>query len=151
MGEGGRRRGAKELMREKPIVLCPRDGLSYAHPRSMFPCLLDADADAVTPIPGDGFGADMLECGLSEAVNSGFLVGELELVAECTALHHLKIPCRVSVLDRMQYHPMGEAEVAALAQGVERFVLRPDRKGVSQSALPDQRYEALINLQGEPI
>jgi hypothetical protein len=63
---------------------------------------LDPDADAVTKVPGDGFGPDVLERGLSEAIETDLLIGELELVAERTALHHLQKPCRVSLLDRMQ-------------------------------------------------
>jgi len=75
----------------------------------------------------------MLECGLFEAIKTDLLFGELELVAERTALHHLKIPCRVSLLDMMEQHLTGEPEVSALAQGVERFVLRPDLETLSQS------------------
>ena len=46
----------------------------------------------------------MLERGLFEAINTDLLFDELELVAERTALHHLKKPCRVSLLDRMKQH-----------------------------------------------
>ncbi len=46
----------------------------------------------------------MLERGLSEAIKIDLLFGELELVAECTALHHLKKPYRVSLLD-IQHAP----------------------------------------------
>jgi hypothetical protein len=64
---------------------------------------LDPDADTVTHIPGDGFGPDMLEGGLSEAIKTDLLFGELELVVERTALHHLKKPCRVSLLDLLTF------------------------------------------------
>lgn len=82
----------------------------------------------------------MLECGLSEAIKTDLLFSELELVTERTALHHLKKPCSVSLLDMMQQHLAGEAEVGALAQGVERFVFRPDLEGVSQPALPNKLH-----------
>jgi len=59
-----------------------------------------------------------LERGLSEAIKSDLLFGELELVAERIALHHLKKPCRVSQFDMMKQHLAGEAEVSALAQGL---------------------------------
>lgn len=78
----------------------------------------------------------MLERGLSEAIKTDLLFGELELVAERTALHHLKKPCSISLLDMMKQHLAGEAEVSALAQGVERFVLRPDLEALSQPASP---------------
>ncbi len=57
----------------------------------------------------------MLEGGLSEAIKPDLLFGKLELVAERTALHHLKKPCGVSLLDMMKQHFAGEAEVSALA------------------------------------
>jgi hypothetical protein len=38
----------------------------------------------------------MLKRGLSEAIKTNLLVGELELVAERIAQHHLQKPCRVS-------------------------------------------------------
>ncbi len=82
----------------------------------------------------------MLERGLSEAIKTDLLFGELELVAERIALHHLKKPCSVSLLDMMKQHLTGEAEVAALAQGVERFVLRPYLEALSQPALPDKLH-----------
>jgi len=44
----------------------------------------------------------MLERGLSEAIKTDLLFDELELVAERTALHHLKKSCRVSLLDRIR-------------------------------------------------
>ena len=93
----------------------------------------------------------MLERGLSEAIKTDLLFGELELVAKRAALHHLKKPCRVSLLDMMKQDLAGEAEVAALAQGVERFVLRPDLEALSQPALPDKLHEAQASLLGEPI
>ncbi len=68
----------------------------------------------------------MLKRGLPKTIKTDLLFGELELVAERTALHHLKKSCRVSLLDRMKQHLTGEAEVTALAQWFERFVLRPD-------------------------
>ncbi len=46
----------------------------------------------------------MLERGLSEAIKTDLLFVELELVAERTVLHHLKKPCRVSLLDMMKQH-----------------------------------------------
>src|SRR5579871_2572347 len=95
---------------------------------------LDPDANAVTKIPGNRFGPDIVVRGLSEAIQPDLLVGELEPAAERAALHHLQIACRVSLLDRMQQHLAGEAEVAALTQGVERFVLRPDGERLSQPA-----------------
>ena len=52
------------------------DGLAFSHPQHS----LDPDADSVTKIPGDGFGPDMLERGLSEAIKTDLLFGELELV-----------------------------------------------------------------------
>ena len=61
----------------------------------------------------------MLERGLFEAIKPDLLFGELELVAERTAPHHLKKPCRVSLLDMMKQHLTGEAEVSALAHAVE--------------------------------
>lgn len=82
----------------------------------------------------------MLERGLSEAIKTDLLFGELELEVECAALHHLEKPCRVSLLDRMKQYFTGEAKVAALAQGVERFVLRPDLEALSQPALLEQRH-----------
>ena len=93
----------------------------------------------------------MLERGLFEAIKPGLLFGELELVAERTALHHLQKACRVSLLDRMKQHLTGEAEVSALAQGVDRFVLRPDLEALSQSVLPDKLHESHSNLLGKPI
>ena len=78
----------------------------------------------------------MLERGLSEAIKTDLLFGELELVAERTAPHHRKKPCSVSLLDMMEQHLTGEAEVSAIAQGVERFVLRPDLEALSQPASP---------------
>ena len=57
----------------------------------------------------------MLERGLPEAIKTDLLFGELELRAERTALHHLKIPCSVSLLDMMKQHFAGEAEVSTLA------------------------------------
>ena len=80
----------------------------------------------------------MLERDLSESIKTDLLFGELELVAECTALHHLKKPCSVSLLNMMKQHLAGEAEVSALAQGVDRFVLRPDLEALSQPALADK-------------
>ena len=62
-----------------------------------------------------------MERRLSETIKTDLLFGELELVIERTALHHLKKPCRVSLLDRMKQHLAGEAEVSALTQGVERL------------------------------
>ena len=73
---------------------------------------LDPDADSVTKIPGDGFGPDMLERGLSEAIKTDLLFGELELVAERIAPRHLKKPCSVSLLDMMKTHLTSEAEAA---------------------------------------
>ena len=93
----------------------------------------------------------MLERGLSEAIKTDLLLGELELVAERTALHHLKKPCRVSLLDMMKQHLAGEAEVSALAQGVERFVLRPDLEALSQPASPYKLHVAQTSLLSEPI
>ena len=78
----------------------------------------------------------MLERGLSEAIKTYLLFGELELLAERIALHHLHKPCRVSLLDMMQQHLAGEAEVSALAQWVESFVLRPDLEALSQPTSP---------------
>src|SRR5438874_9064174 len=72
------------------------------------PHSLDADADSVTKIPGNGFGPDMLEGGLSEAIKTDLLFSELELVAERIALHHLKEPCSVSWLDMMKQYLTGE-------------------------------------------
>jgi hypothetical protein len=40
---------------------------------------LDPDPDSVTKIPGDWFGPDVLERGLSEAIKTDLLFGELEL------------------------------------------------------------------------
>ena len=68
----------------------------------------------------------MLECGLSEAIKTDLLFGELELVAERIGPHHLKKTCSVSLLDMMKHHLTGEAEVAALAHAVQMRVLRPD-------------------------
>lgn len=81
----------------------------------------------------------MLECGLPEAIKTDLLFSELEL-AERAALRHLKKSCRVSLLDMMQQHLTGEAKMSALAQGVERFVLRPDLEGMSMSALVDKLH-----------
>src|SRR5581483_4372294 len=113
---------------------------------SLSPHSLDADADTITHIPGNGFGTDMLQCGLPETIKTGLLVGELKLAAERTALHHLKEPCSVSLLDMMQKYFTGKAEVAALTQGIERFVLRPDLESLRMSALPNQLHRAHANL-----
>ena len=78
-----------------------------------------------------------MEYGLSDAVKAGLFIGELELIAERAALHHLKIPCRVPVLDMVKQHLASEAEVAALAQGFERFVLRSYCEGVREATLAD--------------
>src|SRR5579872_396032 len=112
---------------------------------------LDRDPDAVTEIPGDWFGPDMLECGVGEAVKAGLLFVELELVAERIALHHRQIPRCVSILDAMQRNLMGEAEVAALAHALEMFVLRPDLEGLRQSTFPQQLHEAPSHLLGHAI
>jgi hypothetical protein len=61
-----------------------------------------------------------LEGSLAQAIKTDLLFGELELVAERIAPHHLKKPCRVSLLDMMQKHLTGEAEVSALAHAVEQ-------------------------------
>ena len=73
------------------------------------PHSLNPDADPVTKKPGNGFETDMLERGLSEAIKTDLLFGELELVAERTALHHLKKAGRVSVLHMVKQHLAGEA------------------------------------------
>lgn len=82
----------------------------------------------------------MLKRGLPEAIKTDLLVGELELVDERVVLHHLKKSCSVSLLDMMQKHLTGEAKVAALAQGVERFILRPYLETLGQPALTDTLY-----------
>ena len=82
----------------------------------------------------------MLERGEAQAIQTEFLVGQLELVAQRIAAHHLQKPCRVSLLDRMKQHLAGEAEMSTLAQGVERFVLRLDLEGMRQPALPDKLH-----------
>src|SRR5581483_598069 len=105
-----------------------------------FPHLFDPDANPVAHIPGDGFRPNVLKRGLSEAIKARLLFGEPELVAERTALHHLKKSLRVSLLDMMQQHLAGETEVAALAQGFERLVRRPDLEALSQPALPNNLY-----------
>jgi len=79
---------------------------------------LDPDPDSVTHIPGDGFGPKRLERSAAETIKTDLLFGELELVAERIAPHHLKKPCSVSVLDMMKQYLAGEAEVSALAQGL---------------------------------
>ena len=104
------------------------------------PNSLDPDPDSVTHIPGDGFGPKRLERSEASAIKTELLFGELELVAQRIAPHHLKKPCSVSLLDMMKHHLTGEAEVAALAQGVERFVLWPDLEALSQPALPDKLH-----------
>src|SRR5207302_4866940 len=62
----------------------------------------------------------MLERGLSEAIKTDLLFGELELVAERTALHHLKKPCRVSLLDMMKQHLSMSSLSQALAGEIRR-------------------------------
>src|SRR5690348_5062317 len=104
------------------------------------PPSLDPAADPVTNIPGDRFGADILERGLSEAIKTDLLFGELELVVEGTDLHHRKKPSSVSLLDMLQQQLPGEAKVSAFAQGIERFVLRPDLDALSQPSLPDKLH-----------
>lgn len=99
---------------------------------------LDPDANSVTKIPGHGFGPDILERGLPEASKTGLLIGELEPVAERVAAHHFKETRRVPLLDMMKQHLAGEAEVSALAQRVERFVLRPYLEVLSQPSLADK-------------
>ena len=45
---------------------------------------LYTDPDSVAKVPGDGFGPDMLECGVCEAIKTDLLFGDgfqLELVA----------------------------------------------------------------------
>src|SRR5215469_5996312 len=106
----------------------------------------DPDPDSVTEVPGNGFGADILERGPSEAIQTDLFIGELGLVGERTGLHHFQKPCRVSVLDMMQQHFAGEAEMSALPQGFERFVLRPDLDAVCQPALPDELHQAQTSL-----
>jgi len=59
-----------------------------------------------------------LERSAAETIKTDLLFGELELVAERIAPHHLKKPCSVSVLDMMKQYLAGEAEVSALAQGL---------------------------------
>src|SRR5207248_4570962 len=93
----------------------------------------------------------MLECGLTEAIKTDLLFGELELVAQRIAPHHLKKPCSVSLLDLMKHHLTGEAEVSALAHAVQMPVLRPHLEGMRQPALPDKLHEALPNLLGHPL
>ena len=58
-------------------------------------------------------------------------------VVNASPLIHL---ARVSLLDLMKQHLTDEAELSALAQGVERFVLRPDLEALSQPALPDKLH-----------
>ncbi len=89
------------------------------------PHSLDPDPDSVTHIPGDGFGPKRLERSAAEAIKTDLLFGELELVAERIAPHHLKKPCSVSLLDMMKQHLTGEAEVSALAHAVQMLLLRP--------------------------
>src|SRR6266566_3293627 len=101
---------------------------------------LDPDADSVTHIPGDGFGPKRLERSEAQAIKNDLLFGELELVAQRIAPHHLKKPCRVSLLDLMKHHLTGEAEVSALAHAVEMPVLRPHLEGMRQPALPDKLH-----------
>ena len=101
------------------------------------PLSLDPDADSVTHISGDGFGSKRLEQSLAQAIQTELLFGELELVAERIAPHHLKKPCRVSLLDLMKHHITGEAEVSALAHAVQMPVLRPHLEGMRQPASPD--------------
>jgi hypothetical protein len=102
------------------------------------PHSLDPDPDSVTHIPGDGFGPKRLERSEASAIKTDLLFGELELVAERIAPHHLKKPCSVSLLDMMKQHLTGEAEVSALAHAVEMPVLRPHLEVLSQPALPDK-------------
>jgi hypothetical protein len=77
--------------------------------------LLNPNPNPIAPIPGNRFRADIFESGLPEAIKTDFLFGKLELAAERAALHHLKKPRRVSLLDMMKQHLTSEAEVAALA------------------------------------
>src|SRR5258708_8116080 len=110
---------------------------------------LHTDADSVTKIPGDGFGPDILERSVCEAIKTDLLCGDdfqLELVAVRIRQNHLEEACSVSLLDMMKQHLACEAEAGAIAHAVEMGVLRPLLQGVSQSALLDQLLEAFINL-----
>jgi len=73
-----------------------------------------------------------LERSAAEAIKTDLLVGELELVAERIAPHHLKKTCSVSLLDMMKHHLTGEAEVGALAHAVQMLLLRPELEVLSQ-------------------
>jgi hypothetical protein len=94
---------------------------------------LDPDTNAVTHIPGDGFGPDIVERRAAEAVKANPLIGKVELLTERIASQHLQKPCRVSVLDRMQ-HLTSEAEVSALAQAAQMLILRPYLESRGQPA-----------------
>ncbi len=97
--------------------------LTIAYAKKHSPHSLDPDADSVTHIPGDGLGPKRLERSAAEAIKTALLFGELELAAERIALHHLKKPCRVSLLDMMKQHLMGEAEVSALTHALQMLLL----------------------------
>ncbi len=122
--------------KEKLVTQAKRDGrffFTYLHS-------LDADPDSVTHIPGDGFGPKRLERSEAQAIKTDLLFGELELVAQRIAPHHLKKPCSVSLLNMMKQHLTGEAEVSALAHAVQMPVLRPHLEGMRQPALPDKLH-----------
>jgi hypothetical protein len=100
-------------------------------------CPHSLDPDSVTHIPGDGFGSKRVEQNLAQVIKTHLLFGELELVAQRITPHHLKKPCRGSLLDLMKQHLTGEAEVSALAHAVQMPVLQPHLEGMRQPASPD--------------
>src|SRR5438477_6898895 len=118
------------------------------------PHSLDPDADSVTKIPGNGFGPDMLERGLSEAIKTDLLFGDglqLELVAVRIGQNYLHKACSISLLDMMKKHFACEAEVSTVAHAVEVRVLRPSLEVLSKSTLLEKLLEAFVHLLVHPL
>src|SRR5690242_1616236 len=103
----------------------------------------DGDTNSVTDIPGNGFRPKRLVYNAIETIKAKLLV---KLTTECSAPRHLKKPCGVPLLNMMQEHLMGEAEIAALAHMVEMPVFRPQLEVLRQPALLDKLHQASTHL-----